>query len=152
MEKWTERVNPQIQIIEYQIFFNPFLKSEKPELIDIGFVKRFVQPKPEDLLSFRMQWSSYRNIQNSPVLDTSKDFRLQLNEWWGQREDLKTMVPFVRALFTVPLSTAQVERSFKLLRKTLPRDHSRDSMKDDLLAAEVFFAFNKKLILPMLFK
>ena len=98
----------------------------------------------------RLEYEKYKQwvTKDPPLMDEKLDSGAALYQWWySNRNNFKILFSVAAPLFTISVSGgAEVERSFKTLRKTLPKDHSRDSMNPDLIEAEVFFSFNRDLI------
>jgi hypothetical protein len=161
--QWALRVHPFIRIVQFQTFLNPKLSSghrfglfELPAQIAFADWTYFVPLNDKEFFVIGSEWKTYRDMMQDEK-ELSKIVEMGTNfscfKWWtDHRVKLPLMNRVAACVFTFMVSGAQVERSFKTLRKTLPKDHTRDVMNSDLLETEVFAACNRELLEGLIFQ
>jgi hypothetical protein len=157
--KFEERIDPALPMVRMQCWLNPFIAmkapGELPVKISLSDCCLFATIKSTENMDLGSEWEKYKqftaNTVQPPAGQTpskpSNGDKEAVYEWWTKHaSNFPLLFKVASACFTVSVSGAEIERSFKSMRKTLPKDHSRDTMKSDLLSAECFFAYNRHLL------
>lgn len=157
LEKWKERISPYCDIAHAQALFNP-RNAAHTLAKNCSFplsLKRYLPINQSQLNRVLEEWRVYLELL-SVQLKSSEAKKvydeISISEWWQTQADNGSfghdgiLLRYVEFFLAIRLSGAEVERSFKKLRRTLPKDHSRDNMNDDLIESEMFFGYNRELI------
>ncbi len=68
---------------------------------------------------------------------------ISLEQYWESQTTLKYLPEFALRILSIPVSQAEVERSFSIYRNVLTS--SRENHKEENLADEVIFSHNKSI-------
>ena len=80
---------------------------------------------------------------DSKVEEVKSSFQDHVKFWTLNKNRFPSLSRLAAYVLALCPSGAEKERSFKLLRCILPKDHTRDSLGPDMIKHEMFFAYNR---------
>tara|TARA_R110002050_G_C8826781_1_gene504845 strand:- start:100 stop:765 length:666 start_codon:yes stop_codon:yes gene_type:complete len=160
INKWNKRVKRTLDLCRHAETVKPFYwvqnYTEFPvemeeEMMTYGKVSRSVRDGVfADWLNYRRIIREYSTSYRTCEAEDKKALEEKLSDyssfWLAHRARLPHLAKVSQNIFAFCPSSADVERSFKKLRAILPKDHQRDSIKENTLVMEMFFSFNRELL------
>ena len=163
LQKWEERVQPTLDLCFHSELFKPLYWIEQSVLPEhfpkpLAFYGRLSTSVTTNCFS---DWYKYTrfiaNLKTNLEVHVDEYDDKKVAEIKGEVEDyikfwkvnghrFPSLSKIAECVLAFCPSGAEIERSFKLLRNILPKDHTRDCVGESTIMYEMFFAYNRNVL------